>query len=253
MLCSVYQLGRVGYDEVYQLQTDLLDRRLTDGIGDTLLLVEHPPTITIGKSGKVENILASQAELRERGISLFFVDRGGDVTYHGPGQLVVYTIIDLKDRGRDLHQYIYDLEEVIIRALGDFSIGAARDKSHRGVWVADKEMAAIGLRVRRWVTMHGFALNVNTDLDPFSLINPCGFTDRGAISMAVVLAQEIPMTAVSDRILARFSEVFNAEMRLFQNRTKLSSDDVGRDLLRQTNLATLVRDKAHERQATTLV
>ncbi len=214
MLCSVYQLGRVGYGEVYQLQTGLLDRRLTDGIGDTLILVEHPPVITIGKSGKVENILASQAELKERGISLFFVDRGGDVTYHGPGQLVVYPIIDLKNRGSDLHQYVYDLEEVIIRTLGDFGIRAARDESHRGVWVADKEMAAIGLRVRRWVTMHGFALNVNTDLTPFSLINPCGLTDRGATSMAVLLAQEIPMTAVSDRILAHFSEVFNAEMKL---------------------------------------
>jgi lipoate-protein ligase B len=189
--------------------------------------------ITIGKSGKVENVLASQAELRARGISLFFVDRGGDVTYHGPGQLVVYPIIDLKNRGSDLHQYVYDLEEVIIRTLGDFGIRAARDESHRGVWVADKEMAAIGLRVRRWVTMHGFALNVNTDLDPFSLINPCGFTDRGATSMAVVLTKEIPMTAVSDRILARFSEVFSAEM-------KLGPDSVNREMLIKIGGDTLV-------------
>jgi lipoate-protein ligase B len=233
MLCSVYQLGQAGYEEVYQLQTDLLDLRLTDGIGDTLLLVEHLPAITIGKSGKVENILASQVELSERGISLFFVDRGGDVTYHGPGQMVVYPIIDLKQRGKDLHQYVYDLEEVIIRTLSDFGIDAARDNSHRGVWVTGREMAAIGLRVRRWVTMHGFALNVNTDLDPFSLINPCGFCDRGATSMAVVLAQEIPMTAVSDRILSRFSEVFNAQM-------KLRNDSSNREMLAKIGWVKLV-------------
>ena len=233
MLCSAYPLGLVGYLEAYKLQTDLLDCRVNRAIGDILLLLEHPPTITIGKSGKPENILASQTELRERGISLFFIDRGGDVTYHGPGQLVVYPIIDLKKRGSDLYQYIYDLEEVIIRTLGDFGIRAVRDKSHRGVWVADKEMAAIGLRVRRWVTMHGFALNVNTDLAPFSLINPCGFTDRGATSMAVVLAQEIPMAAVSDRILAHFSEVCNAEM-------KLGLDSVNREMLVKIGGDTLV-------------
>jgi lipoate-protein ligase B len=214
MLCSVYQLGRVGYREAYHLQANLLDRRIDDGITDTFLLLEHPPTISVGKSGKPENILASQRELRERGIPLFFSDRGGDVTYHGFGQLVVYPIISLKNREKDLHRYVYDLEEVVIRTLGDFGIVATRDESHRGVWVSGKEMAAIGLRVRKWVTMHGFALNMNMDLEPFSLINPCGFTDRGATSMAVVLAQEIPMAAVIERVLARFSKVFNAEMKL---------------------------------------
>lgn len=214
MLFTVYQLGRVGYQEACQLQADLVDRRINDGISDTILLLEHPPTITVGKSGKPENILASQHELRKRGIPLFFSDRGGDVTYHGPGQLVVYPIIDLKNRDRDLHRYAYDLEEVIISTLGDFGIVATRDESHRGVWVLDKEMAAIGLRVRRWVTMHGFALNVNTDLEPFSLINPCGFTDRGATSMAVLLGREVPMAAVTEGVLDRFSKVFGAEMKL---------------------------------------
>jgi lipoate-protein ligase B len=225
MLCSVYQLGRVGYPEACQLQADLVDRRINDGITDSLLLLEHPPTITIGKSGKPENILASQEKLRKRGIPLFFSDRGGDVTYHGFGQLVVYPIIDLKQRDKDLHRYAYDLEEVIISTLGDFGIVATRDESHRGVWVSDKEMAAIGLRVRRWVTMHGFALNVNTNLEPFTLINPCGFTDRGATSMAALLTQEVPMAAVTERILARFSKVFNAEMKL------LSPDSIDREVL----------------------
>ena len=225
MLCSVYQLGQVGYREAYHLQAELLDQRINDGITDTLLLLEHPPTITIGKSGKPENILASQEELRKREIPLFFSGRGGDITYHGLGQLVVYPIIDLKNRDRDLHRYAYDLEEVIIRTLGDFGIVAVRDESHRGVWVSGKEMAAIGLRVRRWVTMHGFALNVNTDLEPFTLINPCGFTDRGATSMAAVLAREVPMATVTEKVLARFSKVFSAEMKL------LSPDSIDREVL----------------------
>lgn len=246
MLCSVYQLGRVGYDEVYELQAELLDRRINGTIGDTLLLLEHPPTITIGKSGKPENILASQAELREKGISIFFIDRGGDVTYHGPGQLVGYPIIDLKNKRRDLYRYISNLEELIMKTLSDFDIKAARDESHRGVWVGAKEVAAIGLRVRKWVTMHGFALNVNTDLEPFSLINPCGFTDRGATSMAEVLSQEIPMAAVTERILARFAEVFNAEI-------KPGTDSVIRAVLGETGRDEAIGNRTDERKATTLV
>jgi lipoate-protein ligase B len=246
MLCWFYQLGRVAYSEAYQMQADLLKRRINDGIGDTLLLLEHPPTITIGKSGKPENILASQLELREKGIPLLFVDRGGDATYHGLGQLVGYPIIDLKNRGADLHQYVYDLEEVIIRTLGDFGIEAARDKSHRGVWVENKEMAAIGLRVRKWVTMHGFALNVNTDLAPFSLINPCGFSDRGATSMAQVLAREIPMALVTERILGRFSEVFNTEM-------KLGPDSIYQEMLMKMGRDTVVGSHVNERETAALV
>ncbi|MBA7687714.1 Octanoyltransferase [subsurface metagenome] len=212
MLCTVYQLGQIGYSEAHQLQVELLYQRASGKIKDTLLLLEHPPTLTIGKSGKLENILASQAELAGRGIPVFFVDRGGDVTYHGPGQLVGYPIIDLRDRGRDLHQYVRDLEEVIIRTLNDFGIKASRDKAHRGAWVGDEEIAAIGLRVRKWVTMHGFALNVNTNLEPFSLINPCGFSDRGATSISALLSQGIPMATVTERLLARFAEVFNARI-----------------------------------------
>jgi lipoyl(octanoyl) transferase len=245
MLCSAYQLGRVGYREAYKLQVDLLDRRLNNAIGDSLLLLEHPPTITIGKSGKPENILASQAELMERGIPLFFIDRGGDVTYHGPGQLVGYPIIDLRNRGKDLHQYVYDLEEVIIRTLSDFGINAARDESHRGVWVAGREMAAIGLRVRKWVTMHGFALNVNTDLEPFSLINPCGFADREATSMAKVLCQEVTMAAVTERMLARFSEVFSVEI-------KLGTDSINREILMKAR-DTSVGGHGDERKTAILV
>ncbi len=214
MICTVYQLGLIGYSKAYSLQMELLRKRLNGGITDALLLLEHPPTFTIGKSGKVENVLVSQAELAQNGISLFFVDRGGDVTYHGPGQLVGYPIIDLKSKGGNLHRYVHDLEEVIIGTLNDFSIKACRDESHRGVWVRGEEIAAIGLRVIRWISMHGFALNVKADLDQFKLINPCGRSNGKATSISKILGQDIPMEAVTGRLVAHFSEVFDSQMEL---------------------------------------
>ena len=214
MLFIVYQLGLIDYRKAYYLQRDLHRQRFDGEITDTLLLLEHPPTITIGKSGKLENVLASQAQLAKQGVSLFFVDRGGDVTYHGPGQLVAYPIIDLRKRGRDAHKYLHDLEEVIVRTLNDFSIKSGRDSNHAGVWVRGEEIAAIGLSVRKWISMHGFALNVNTDLERFSLINPCGFSNRKATSISHLLCQGIPMEAVTERLIAHFSEVFDAHMEL---------------------------------------
>jgi len=214
MRCSVYQLGQIAYDDAYHLQQKLLYERLNNRIEDTLLLLEHPPTITVGKSGKLENVLASPAQLAEEGVSLVFTDRGGDVTYHGPGQIVGYPIFDLRERGRDAHQYLHNLEEVLIRTLNDFAISSSRDSGHAGVWVKDEEIAAIGLSIRKWVAMHGFALNVNTDLARFSLINPCGFTNRKATSMAHLLGQEIPMEAVRERLLAHFSKIFDVQLEL---------------------------------------
>ena len=196
------------------MQRELLRQRASDEITDALLLLEHPPTITIGKSGKLENVLVSRAQLAREGVSLLFVDRGGDVTFHGPGQLVAYPIIDLRKRGRDVHKYLHDLEEVIIRTLNDFGIKSCRDRNHAGVWVRDKEIAAIGLRVSKWVSMHGLALNVNTDLEQFSLINLCGFSDRKATSISNLLAQDISMEAVIERFLVRFPEVFNTHLEL---------------------------------------
>ena len=212
MLCTIYQLGLIEYSLAYRLQRELLCQRANDEITDTLILLEHPPAITIGKSGKLENVLVSQQQLAKEGISLFFIDRGGDVTYHGPGQLVAYPIIDLKKRGRDVHKYVRDLEELIIRTLSDFGINACRDRNHAGVWVEDKEIAAIGLRIRRWVSMHGFALNVNTDLEQFSLINTCGFSDRKATSISKLLSQDISRETVTERLLAHFSEVFDTQL-----------------------------------------
>lgn len=202
------------YLEAYRLQRELLQKRAEGIIGDCLLLLEHPPTITVGKAGKDSNILASLEELEERGVALYFTDRGGDVTFHGPGQLVGYPIIDLRSRNKDLYQYIENLEEVLIRTLAGFGIESGRDSSHRGVWVNDREIVAIGLRVSRWVTMHGFALNVNIDTGYFSLINPCGFTDRGAVSMAEVLNREVDTEVVTRELLANFAAVFDGELRM---------------------------------------
>ncbi len=245
MLCSVYQLGQVAYPKAYRLQKNLLARRVSGDIGDTMLLLEHPPTITVGKSGRVENILVSLAELAERGIALFFGDRGGDVTYHGPGQLVAYPIIDLKDKERDLHCYVHNLEESVIKTLGDFGIKGVRDRSHRGVWVKQREIAAIGLRASKWVTMHGFALNVDVDLEPYSLINPCGFSDRGATSMVEIMGRDITVAAVTERLIDRFAEVFRV-------RLETGSDDVAR-AVRNKDIDGLMRCSEYESQAAVLV
>jgi lipoate-protein ligase B len=212
--CIVYQLGLIEYGEAYELQKRLCHDRLKRAISDILLLLEHPPTLTIGKSGSMENILVSKEKLANEKIALFSIDRGGDVTFHGPGQLVGYPIIDLSHRGKDIHRYVHDLEEILIRTLKDFSISAARDKSHAGVWVENEEIAAIGLSVRKWVTMHGFALNVQPNLKHFSFINPCGFPDRKATSMAQLLGYEVAMDKVTDSLLAHFSEVFDIAMEV---------------------------------------
>jgi len=217
MLFIIYQLGFIGYSDAYYLQRDLRRQRFNGETTDTLLLLEHAPTITIGKSGKLRNVLASQAQLAKQGVSLFFVDRGGDVTYHGPGQLVAYPIIDLRKRGIDAHKYVHDLEEVIIGTLNDFCIKSCRDVTHAGIWVKNEEIAAIGIGLKRWVSMHGVALNVNINLQQFSLINPCGFTNRKATSMSNLLSQDIPMKEVIKKFLDHFSEVFDAHMELGSN------------------------------------
>jgi len=213
-ICVVYQLGLIEYGEAYELQKKLHQENMSGEIPDTLLLLEHPPTLTIGRSGSMENVLVSKEKLDDEGIAIFSIERGGDVTFHGPGQIVGYPIMDLSSRGKDIQRYVRDIEEVLIRTLKDFSIAAARDESHAGVWVGNEEIAAIGLSVRRWVTMHGFALNVNPNLEHFSYINPCGFPDRRATSMAQLLGRDVPMDAVIRQILAHFSEVFETPIEV---------------------------------------
>ena len=212
MLCVVYQLGLVNFYDACRMQERLQQKRLNSEISDALLLLEHPPTFSIGKSGSFANLLVSRNRLNKEKIALFSTKRGGNITYHGPGQLVVYPIISLEHRGRDVHRYVHELEEVVIMTLKDFCINACRDDKHPGAWVQKEEIAAIGLRIQRWITMHGFALNVDPDLKHFSYINPCGFSDRRATSMSRLLGRKVSMKAVISRLIVHFSDVFNAQI-----------------------------------------
>jgi len=213
MQCVLHRLELIDYREAYDIQKKFWAQKLEGQAADVLLLLEHPPTFTIGKSGKLENLLLAKEELAKEGVSLFFTNRGGDITYHGPGQLVAYPIIDLRRRGKDIHRYIHDLQEVVIQTLADLSIRAKRDKKHVGVWVGNDKIAAIGVGVRRWIAMHGLALNVNPNLAHFSLINPCGILDREVTSIAKVLSREVPMEVVVKGLVKHFSEVFDADIQ----------------------------------------
>jgi len=208
---KVYKLGLVPYDKAIEIQLDLLERRKKDEIEDTLLLLEHPPTFTIGRRGNMGNLLAAEEALKKEGISLEVISRGGDITFHGPGQLVGYPIVDLSDMGRDVHKYLRALEEVIIQALLDCGIKARRIEGITGVWVKWHKIASIGVGVKRWVTYHGFALNVNTDLSYFDKIVPCGIPDVQMTSVQRWLArrEEIDMADVEDAVVRAFSKVFN--------------------------------------------
>jgi lipoate-protein ligase B len=214
----VWELGLMEYSEAWELQRRLHHQRVEGEVPDILLLLEHPPTITIGKSGTLENVRISRERLAQQEISLFFIDRGGDVTYHGPGQLVGYPILDLRERGKDLHRYVHNLEEVMLRTLRVFSIDGGRDESHPGVWVNGEEIAAIGLSLRRWVSMHGFALNVNTNLDHFTFVNPCGFSDRRATSISKILGHKVSTEAVREQLISHFHDVFGNPVELDTDR-----------------------------------
>jgi len=197
----------IEYEDALRLQNRLVQARATGKVEDILLILQHPPVITMGKSGKVQNVLASQTTLQEKRIKVIFTDRGGDVTYHGPGQLVVYPILSLRLYGLSVPGYVWNLEEMGIRLLASYGIPAGRIEKLRGVWVGNEKIAALGVHLSNWVSKHGLALNVNTDLDPFSLINPCG-TGRRATSMAKILGHELPMEEIEGSMLKSFGEVF---------------------------------------------
>jgi lipoyl(octanoyl) transferase len=207
---EVRRLGRVPYGEALALQRELVVERQAGRVGDLLLLVEHPHVLTLGVRGDGgrSHILASADVLASRSVDVFETGRGGDVTYHGPGQLVGYPIIDLNPDRRDVHRYVRDLEDVLIRAAADYGIDAGRVQGLTGVWVGDLKLAAIGVRIARWVTSHGFALNVTTDLDYFNLIVPCGVADRGVTSLAAQLGRDVELTEVEDRVARHFGDVF---------------------------------------------
>ena len=214
MTIEVRRLGTIGYQAALDLQAQLVERRKQGLIPDQLLLLEHPPVITLGVRTRNDrsHVLESEAALAAKGVGLFETGRGGDVTYHGPGQLVGYPIVDLKPDRCDVHRYVRDLEEVLIRAVDAFGVRAGRIEGLTGIWVGDQKLAAIGVRISPWVTSHGFALNVNTDLSHFGLIVPCGITDKGVTSLERLLGHALPMDEVAETVARQFAALFSGEL-----------------------------------------
>jgi lipoyl(octanoyl) transferase len=206
---DVRRLGTIAYADALALQNELVAGRRAGEIPDTLLLLEHPHVITLGSGSHAENVLVSPEEREERGIELFETGRGGDVTYHGPGQLVGYPILDLKPDRQDLHRYLRDLEEVLIGVLGEFGLHGSRKEGLTGVWVDDRKLAAIGVRVSSgWITSHGFALNVSTDLSFFGAIVPCGIRDHGVGSISGEVGRAVAMREAEDAVVRQMERVF---------------------------------------------
>lgn len=214
-LCEYQYPGRVAYADALVLQRHLHEARKRNEVPDTLLLLEHPHVITLGTSANRANVIAPPSLLTERGVEVIDTGRGGDVTYHGPGQLVGYPIISLAPDAQDIRRYVQKLEEVIIRTAADFGVTAQPHGAHNpnvGVWVGDDKLAAIGIRVSRWVTMHGFAFNIHADLAYFNLIVPCGITDHGVTSLEKLTGCRFALPEVALRLAHHFGAVFSREM-----------------------------------------
>jgi len=211
--CWRVDLGQRDYLEAWPLQRRLVEMRQREEIPDVLLFVEHPPTYTLGRSGKRDHLLIGDQALAALDASFIETDRGGDITFHGPGQVVGYPILDLRQWVADVHAYLRALEEVLILALDRFGIEASREAGYTGVWHPGGKIAAIGVRVSRWVTSHGFALNVTTDLDYFRRIVPCGIVGRGVSSMASVLEVPISPDGVREEVSTSFGSVFERTMK----------------------------------------
>jgi lipoyl(octanoyl) transferase len=216
-ICQVVDLGLIGYAEAWALQKRVVAARKSAAIEDVLLLCQHPHVITQGRSGRRENLLASEQVLRQKGVEFHATDRGGDITYHGPGQIVGYPILNLGAIRRDVVWYVRMLEEAMIRATAEFGITAERIAGKTGIWVgnvgSEEKLAAIGVHISRWVTSHGFAYNVSTDLRFFDLIVPCGIADRKATSLERLLGRSVQPNEVTPRIANHLSEVFGLEMK----------------------------------------
>jgi lipoyl(octanoyl) transferase len=220
---QVRRLGTVPYGQALELQRALVEDRKAGRIPDTLLLLQHPHVLTVGvKKGGRANIIAAPEALASHGVEIFETGRGGDVTYHGPGQLVGYPIINLDPDRRDVHRYVRDLEELMIRVCADYGIAAGRVKGFSGTWVGpaagapatgpERKIGAIGVRISRWITSHGFAFNVTSDLDFFKLIVPCGISDRGVTSLAALTGAAPAMGDVEERFIQHFAAVFGREI-----------------------------------------
>ena len=212
--CEVRRLGLVDYLDAYRLQQELAEGRATVSTEDTLLLLEHPPTYTMGVTTNETHLLVSPEELVGQGIGVYQVDRGGDITYHGPGQLVGYPIIDIGGRRGGPLRYLRDLEEVLIQVLQTFGVAAGRLRPYTGVWVGEEKIAAIGVKVNaRKITTHGFALNVDPDLNAYGRIVPCGIQGKAVTSLDRVLGRRVSMEDVMDEVVVGFGRVFERVMR----------------------------------------
>jgi lipoyl(octanoyl) transferase len=210
--CLVVWLGRIAYSRALDLQMQICKLKKRGFDKDVLLLLEHPPTITMGRSGKRDHLLVKEADLKSRGISFWNVDRGGDITFHGPGQLVGYPILLLQGQERDVRSYMRRIEESLIRLLACYEIEAIRVSQFTGVWTPKGKIAAMGVHISRWITRHGFALNVNTDLSFYDLIVPCGIADRGVTSMQKHILSQVNLAEVADRYSSEFGRVFERSM-----------------------------------------
>jgi len=211
-VCELRNLHLVTYENGMRLQQKLVEMRQEEAIPDQLLLLEHPPVITLGRGGNVRNLIAPASTLEAERVRFFETTRGGDITYHGPGQLVGYPIIHLGEGNRDVRKYVTKLEEVLIRTVAEFGITAERADGKRGIWAGNDKIAAIGVRIARWVTSHGFALNVTTNLDHFRLITPCGLHGTGVTSISQLAGRDVSLDEVRAIVAAKFAEVFERDV-----------------------------------------
>ena len=223
MLCHLEQHGLVDYAAALELQRERVAQRKAGAIPDTLILLEHPHVYTLGRNAQKENVLVSEEFLASRGAQVFATDRGGDVTYHGPGQLVGYPVLDLTQHRRDISWYMRSLEDVLIRTARDFGIDAVRSAGCTGVWVGNDKLTAMGVHLSRWVTSHGFAMNVNTDMRYFEWIVPCGLQCKGVTSLEKLLGHPVKMEEVAERVVEHFGAVFGLEIEAIEESIKAKS------------------------------
>jgi len=219
-------LGLIDYKKAWDLQNEIYNKRLGNEVSDTLLLLEHPHTYTLGKVAAQENLLINDDQLKLKGISVFEIDRGGDITYHGPGQIVGYPIINLSQWNEDTHKYLRGLEEVLIQTCSEYGLKSERNPKFTGVWLKDRKIAAIGIKVSRWITMHGFAFNVNTNLSYFDGIIPCGIKDKEVTSLSRELGKNIDLNDVKKIITEKFMEVFGYDSFTEVSKVKYLSEVV---------------------------
>ncbi len=201
-------LGRIKYNQAWDIQKELVALRYNNTIQDCLIVCEHDPVLTMGRGTDMDNLLVSEEILKQKGVDLFEIERGGDITFHGPGQVILYPIISLHERSKDAHKYLRDLETAVIKALSEIGLEASIKKGLTGIWINDKKIGAIGVALSKWITYHGMALNVNTDLDFFKLINPCGITEYPVSSISELLSRTIDLETINNLLVDNFVKHF---------------------------------------------